>query len=435
MAGPLALFIAASLAALPHRTEAQRLTLVDAADSALASHPSVREARARVDGAEAGAAAARAQRLPSLVATSGLTRFEEPMVVAPFHVFDPTNPPTFDRTLLQSQLGLDYTLFDGGVRGARIRGAAAFEAGARDLRSASEMDLLEAVAAAYVSVLAARSVRMASERQVASLGGELTRARQRLREGTTARVEVLRGEAALLDAEAQHATAQARVGLAERTLARLTGLDSVAIRELADVGVRPVGGSEMAEVLDPRVQAARRALDVARARVEQERAHRLPTLRASAGLLSFGSGTGEFVTEWQAGVRVSWPVFTGGARAASIRVAEADLRGAQEQLRAVELAVAGELDAAEAARVEAATRVVALAAAVAQWEEVGRIEALALEAGAGVQQDFLRAEAALFQARAGHARARYDEILAHVGRARAQGRLDRAWMADALEIR
>ena len=66
---------------------------------------------------------------------------------------------------------------------------------------------------------------------------------------------------------------------------------------------------------------------------------------------------------------------------------------------------------------------------------MARIETLSLETGAGAQQDFLRAEAALFQARAGYARARYDEILALVGRARAQGILDRGWMDARLETR
>jgi outer membrane protein TolC len=106
-----------------------------------------------------------------------------------------------------------------------------------------------------------------------------------------------------------------------------------------------------------------------------------------------------------------------------------------EDLRLTELSVAGALDAANAAVTESAARTHALEASVAQWEEVARIEALSLETGAGVQQDYLRAEAALFQARAGRARARYDEILAWTGRARAQGRLDRAWIDEALEIR
>lgn len=429
------LCMALALGAMPHVTAAQTLTLQAAADSALASHPSVEAARARVEAADAGRSAARAALLPSLAANGSLSRFEEPMVVAPLHGFDPMQPPTFDRTLVQGQLGLDYTLWDGGARGARIRGAEAAEGIETARMEATSMELLDGVVAAYTGVLGTRELQAAAARQVAALTAEHDRADQRLREGTAARVEVLRAEAALLDARAQQATAEARAGLAERNLARLMGVapDVVVGATLADIA--PRAQVDTASVTDPRILAARRAVDAAQARVDVERAGRLPRLSAGGGLQNYGSGAGDYVTEWQAGVRVSWPLFTGGARTAAIRSAEADLRAAREELRRAELSVAGALDAANASVAESAARARALEASVAQWEEVARIEALSLETGAGVQQDYLRAEAALFQARAGRARARYDEILARVGRARAQGRLDRTWIDDALEIR
>jgi outer membrane protein TolC len=431
----VALVVAAAL--LPRLTAGQALTLAGAADAALATHPSVLAAGARVDGADAARRAARATFLPSVVGTSGLTRYAEPMVVAPLHGFDPMHPPDFDRTLLQSQLGMEWTLLDFGARRAQVRGAEAVEEGLGLRRDATVQELLEAVAGAYTGVLAARDMREAAHRQTEALASELDRAQQRFREGTAARVEVLRAEAALLDARAQLATAEARSGLAERTLARLMGIDPtmVAGRELADVAPGGAAGEGAAATTDPRVEAARRSVHAARARLTQERAGRLPTLKGSVGLLNFGSGAGDYVTEWQAGLRVSWPLFTGGARSAAIARAEADLRVAEEELRQAELGVAASLDGADAALAEATARARALQASVAQWEEVARIETLSLETGAGVQQDFLRAEAALFQARAGYARARYDEILALVGRARAQGILDRGWMDARLETR
>ncbi|GMV06756.1 MAG: hypothetical protein AMXMBFR53_30310 [Gemmatimonadota bacterium] len=437
--GRRARLLAAALwaAALPLPLAGQdALTLSAAADAALASHPSVLAADARLDGADAGRRAARAAFLPSVVGSSGLTRHAEPMVVAPLHGFDPTHPPDFDRTLVQSQLAMEVTLLDFGARRAQLRGAEALAAGL-DLRAdATGQELLESVTAAYTGVLATREMQAAARRQVDALASELDRAEQRLREGTAARVEVLRAEAALLDARAQLATAEARVGLAERGLARIMGVDAASVvgRPLADVEPRAEVAPPALGV-DPRVEAARRSVEAARARLSQERAGRLPTLKGTAGLLNFGSGAGEYVTEWQAGVRLSWPLFTGGARSAAIARAQADLRVAEEELRQVELAVAAALDGADAALTEARGRAEALAASVAQWEEVARIEALSLETGAGVQQDYLRAQAALFLARAGEARARYDEIQAWVARARAQGRLDRAWMDDALETR
>src|SRR5688572_8102529 len=84
--------------------EAQSLTLADALDAALASHPSLRAAALRVDAADARVDVARAQLRPSALSAASLTQFQEPMVVAPLHGLDPLNPPEFDRTLLQGRV-------------------------------------------------------------------------------------------------------------------------------------------------------------------------------------------------------------------------------------------------------------------------------------------------------------------------------------------
>jgi outer membrane protein TolC len=76
----------------------------------------------------------------------------------------------------------------------------------------------------------------------------------------------------------------------------------------------------------------------------------------------------------------------------------------------------------------------ALELAAAQSEEVARIEALALEAGAGVQTDFLGAQAELFQARAALAQARHREVLARIQLARVKGELTLGWIQDNTEV-
>ncbi|HSG09704.1 MAG TPA: TolC family protein [Longimicrobiales bacterium] len=420
--------------AIPAGVGAQTLTLGAALDSALATHPSVGAAQARMEGATATHEAARAAYLPTVTGSAGITRFQQPMVVAPLHGFDPLHPPAFDQTLIQGQVGMAYTLFDGGARGALSSGTAAAEESMALQKDAIVQELIQSVTLAYTAVLGSREVFIAAEAQVDALASEFDRAGQRLREGTAARVEVLRAEAALLDARAQSASAEVQVGVAERNLARLMGVDPSTTlgRSLADVAPRR-GARGVAVADNPRILAAARAVDAAQARVDQENAGRLPSVRAAAGLQNFGSSRGEYDTEWQAGLQVSWPLFTGGARTAAIHKARADLRVAEQQLAQARLAVAADLDGADAAWREASARAEALAASVAQWEEVARVEALSLENGAGLQQDYLRAQAALFQARAGLARARFDMILALVGRARAQGHLDLDWMATALE--
>jgi outer membrane protein TolC len=414
----------------------QSVTLEDAVDAALRGHPAVAAAEARVTAAGEAGDAARAARLPGAAVSATLTRFEEPMIVAPFHSLDLSSPPSFDRTLVQGRLGMQYTLFDGGARSARIRAADAAHDATGFARDGTAMEILESTIAAYVGVLSARALLEASTAQLEALEEEHARASRALAAGTTAELEVLRAAATLQEARAEEASARARVGLAERALARLMGTDAEAIsgRPLLDVGVRatPPRGHAASS---PLVMSASRAVAAAEARVAEERGGRLPTLEAGAGLLDYGTISGGHVFEWQAGLQVSWPLFTGGARNAAVRRAAADLAAAESDLEATRLRVAQAIDAAETSVVEADTRAEALELAVVQWEEVARIEALALAAGSGVQRDLLRAQAGLFQARAGHAAARYDAIVARARLARADGTLDRTWLNESLETR
>jgi outer membrane protein TolC len=412
---------------------AQEVTLQDALDAAMASHPAVGAASARRDGADAAASAARAQRLPSVATSASVTRFAEPMLVSPLHAFDPTNIPDFETSLVRGELAAQYTLYEGGARSARIRGADALVGAARWSAEHTEAELMEQVTAAYLGVLSAREVHEAAQRQMAALSAERDRANRHVSEGTAPRVEALRAEAALLDVQAQTTSAAARVGLAERTLARLMGVEADRIEGRAIQAVSPMAGGDLEVAAHPLVERSRQMVDGARARVDQQRASRLPSLSASAGILDYGTLGSKHVAEWQAGFRVSWPIFTGGARGASIRRAEADLRAAEDELRMARLQIDNAGDAAEAALLEAQSRAEALEAAVVQWQEVARIERLSLQEGAGMQSDLLRAEAGLFQARAGSALARHEAILATVRLARARGVLSMNWMNEALE--
>lgn len=428
----VALGLLLALAAAP--SAAQELTLSEALQAALATHPALGAAQARVAGADAAVSGARALRLPSVGTSASLMRFQDPMLVAPLHSFDITDVPVFDKTLVQAQVAVQYTLFEGGLRSARIRGADAMAGAARWDVEATEAELLESVTEAYLRVLSTRDIQAAADRQVQALEAERDRADRHLTEGTAPRVEVLRAEAALLDARAQSTTASARVELAQQALARLMGLEVTALDGRQLDGVRLGPTDEQAHAIHPLVERSRRSLAGAFARLDQERAGRLPSISATAGLLDFGTLDGGHIAEWQAGIKVSWAIFTGGARSASIRRAEADRRAAEDHLRLTQLQVENASDMAEAGLVESRSRAEALEAAVATWEEVARIEALRVQEGAGMQTDLLRAEAGLFQARAGFAQARYDAVLARVRLARTRGTLNTTWMDTALEM-
>ncbi len=433
---PPATWVALVLFALPAGARAQTLTLGDALDAAARTHPAIAAASARVSAAADAGAAARAAWLPDAQVSATLTRFQEPMVVAPFHSLDFSSPPEFDRTLVQGRLGMQYTLFDGGARSSRIHAADAAEEGAESARDGTRMGVLEEAASAYLRVLSARAVLEAADAQVEALDEERSRAQQQLDVGAAAQVEVLRASATLQQARADQASARAQVGLAERSLARLMGVDADTLSslQLTDVGPAPVAiRGDVAS--SATVRQADRAVAAAESRVSEQRASWVPDLSAAAGLLDYGTLDGGQTLEWQAGLQLSWPIFTGGARSAGVRRAHADLDAARGDLDAARLQAAQAIDQASTAVLEADAKADALESAVSQWEEVARIEALALSAGSGVQADLLRAQAGLFQARAGYARARYDAVGARVRLARAEGVLDRAWINESLETR
>jgi multidrug efflux system outer membrane protein len=355
------------------------------------------------------------------------------MVVAPLHSLGGGNLPTFERTLIQSQLGVQYVVYDGGATGSRVRAAEATRGAAEVVSGAAEMRVLEETATAYLSVATARTLLQAAQAQVTALLAERERVERHLEAGSAARVELLTAEAVLQEARAEEASAVARVGLAERSLARLMGVDAadLAMRALVPVvaGDTPSAGTEP---ISPVVREAEQAVAVAEARLAEERAGRLPTVQAGASLLDYGAWEREHALEWRAGVELSWPLFT-GSRSAGVRRASSEVIAARGELAAARLQAAEEVDQASTAVATADARAAALAAAVAQWEEVARIESLALDAGAGEQRDLLRAEAGLFQARASHAQALQETLASRLRLARAEGVLSRTWITAWME--
>jgi outer membrane protein len=358
------------------------------------------------------------------------------MVVAPLHGFDPTNPPPFDRTLVQPQVSFSWTLLDLG-REARIRAQRALGRAADAAVSSTEAQLTARVVNAYLRVLAARDELAAQDQRLAALTAEVQRTAQLLAQGKAARVDALRVDAEAKRARADRIAGAARVEVAEHELGQLAGLPYEAIRGAPLIALTLADTTLAADTTGAgREPLVRRALGASPDVLELEqraRAAWIPQLRANGAYIDYGSWGGTFSPQWQVGVMLSYPIFTGGGRVSAIRRAAADDRAATEQLRGVRLSVEQGVDQALAALREAHARVAALRSAVEQSSEVARIERLSLEVGSGTETDYLDAEARLLSARAGVIQARHAEISARVELALMTGELSRDWLAQALE--
>jgi len=190
---------------------------------------------------------------------------------------------------------------------------------------------------------------------------------------------------------------------------------------------------EVAREHNPELIRAQRLVAVAQAARGEARGQWLPKLQLGGRYIEYASSSTDPQGEWQGSVQLSYPIFTGGARLAASDRANAEIGAAVAEYDLAVRRIDDAIDRAAAAHSSARARVAALEAAVAQSEEVTRIDRLALDAGAGVQSDYLTAEADLFRARAALTDARALEVMALIELARASGQLSEDWIAQNVE--
>jgi len=433
LAGGLALL--AFLAPAARGQAAGRLRLDEAVAAALASHPSLAATRAEADGAAAALRESWAAWLPSLALSGSATRYEEPMVATPLHGFAPGALPSFDRTLVQGAGSLSYTLFDGPGRPARLRQSRAVLRGAAARVEADAQTLAARCVLAYLEVLSQAELLAAQDARLAALDAETDRVAQRRAVGKAAAVEGLRLDATLAAAQAQRVHLASGLDLAERELARLVGRPLADCRRPRLLALRlaaaPAKPPPLAD--NPALVEAAERVAAAAAGASLARSGHWPQLKLGAALVRYDSPAIEPMVEWNAGLSVSLPLFTGGALRARVAQAEAALAASRAREAGLRLQTEAAGERAGQALAEAGAQAESYARAVAGFTEVLRIEQLALGVGTGDAVAYLDAEAALAAARAGLIGARHQEIAARVEMARVAGALDAAWILREVE--
>lgn len=427
----------------PRGTAAAPWSLTDAVETALASHPSMQAARAGQEVAHSEVGVAKAQWFPHLGLSASATRFEKPMLVHPIHAFTPEDIPPFSRSIYTGTVGLDFALYDGGGRGNRIREARARESSAGAHARATAQDLIQRVVFTYLNVLGQQQLLEAHERRLEALRAESARVQQVLDTGRAARVDLLRAEAELHRAEAERVERATALERSERELARLLGSSetSIPVQRLLPVSL----SDSLVPPRDSLVAAARQSnaelqqaladVETSRARSRLSRAQRWPELDLFARGQAWSDAAGHDTAEWNAGVQLAYPLFTGGSRRHRIAAADAAVRDAEARLQILQLEIERRVDSARSDAEEARARARSLRSAVARFSEVRRIRLLTLDTGTGTQTDYLEAEADLLDAQARLIEARYREIASRSALAWHTGQLDLGWLRRNLENR
>ena len=321
-------------------------------------------------------------------------------------------------------------VFTGGRRGAERRSADAVQIAADADLNATQYDVRLSTKQAYFDVLRAGELMDVANAQVTQAELAMRDAESRLRAGTTTRSDVLRARVALATAHDALATAGSQRTASQFALARIIGSDvPVNAAPVADEDTLPLPVSRDALVMSavraaPVTRAATAEAQSADAAIAAARAQYLPTILASGGYgwLEDRSVNPHPVGGWTLQLGVSYPLFNGFQREATVSRAQANAQAAHSATLDTERGVRADAVTSYDAATVAAERIGYAREAVAAATEDLRVQEERYRAGVSTFLDEATSQLNLAQAATSLVQARYDYQIARATLERVLGR-------------
>lgn len=409
---PVLVLLVGSVGEIAAQTDS--LSLERALEVGRSRSPTLIEAEAAVRAAQGGLLIARSASRPTVTTDAGYVRYED--------------PPAIDIGALGTLTVLDANTYFAGIRADQLLFTSGRLTAARDAaratveaaewaRTQTEVELTAAIAEAYYDALLAEALARVAVESAAVLRRARDVSEAHFAEGTVARLDVLRAEGAVSEAEAAVRTARDAAAGARERLAAAIGIRPQHAPPLEGRLVSPRGAeTEPAErplagqIRErPDLRALEANVAAQRARATGARARRRPALGVYVAgyalnpeLLTTDSGWG---LEVAAGIAVSWSFFDGGRGRGEEAVARARAESMEARIEQAVLAAATAARAHERDIRRALADIDAGAATVSRAERALTIAEERYARGVGIQLDILESEAALTRARANQLRA------------------------------
>ena len=406
-------------------------TLEDAWGAAGVYSLELQAAESRAEAAEQNLAAARAERLPSISATSTVMRWNE----VPAFVFGaigvPGQLPLFDgRTTTLSTAGLSVPIYTGGRIANAVDAADAALSARRNEAAAQSQQIKLDVAGAYIGVMRAEQALSVSESNVAALAAHARVVGDMYRVGQVPRNDYLAVSVSLADAQQRTLQASNELDLARAIYNRRVGrpLTTVVALDPDLPRVDPIVDShspealaELALIEREELAATQAAAEALTAQSESARAATRPQLFATG---SYTMLDNQFLNEdrfWTVGVGVSWRFFDSGrTRHAAAAIAREAAALSQENAD-LGTRIALEIRQAWLSLRAARERVRVTEQALEQAEENLRVASDRYRNGEGLNTEVLDAEALRSLSLSNYDNAVFDAAYAEFGLARAVG--------------
>ncbi|GAB4276192.1 MAG: hypothetical protein Kow0092_31900 [Deferrisomatales bacterium] len=387
------------------------LTLSQAVRYAAAHNPDLQAARAEVDRLAAEVLSARAPGGLQVDLTGAGSWTQEAHGVIPGTAGDVQRT---DRWVFEAGAVARYLLWDFGRIDAQVRAALARRDAAASAQARRSQEVAFEVARVFLNALAADDLLEAARATRRSLEALLASTEQLTAQGRAPRIDILKVQVRLAQVVSRIAALEARKSSLRAALAATLGaegeLPPLAYADPQEVPPPEELSDLLAQALEKRPDVVARFAEV-RADAEGVEAARkafLPRVDLQGAYTVYAAPDPDPLTpsgddapledDAFVGVRLTFPLFDAGLRRGALHRARARREAARAALRRQRLQARREAMAALADLTSARARVAANQAAVEQGKEALRIEKLKYDAGKGVVNDVLDAEAAFLEA-------------------------------------
>jgi outer membrane protein len=387
-----------------HNKEQEQTTfgLADAIAFALRNNPRLRSARAAIERTSGQEQVAFAPFLPQidLLGQYGVTSATlAPGVPGPTGFILANGFGT--RSYAETEVGLEWTLYDFGRTGGRYHQAVAREHIAELQLARANQTVEFDVAAAYLDVLLARASRRVQEDAVRRAEANLEDTLARRKGGIALREDVLRAQVQLSESREALVLAREEGFNAVARLNNAMGRNAAWPLEVIDLEVQPPLPGALAPLLEqaaaqrPEVGLAQQTVAATQEGRKAVHAEFLPRIfvRAVAGHTD-----GEnVITGWQegAGLHVEAPLYAGGRHLGDLRSAEAEIQAAVADAQTILDAISLQVNLAYRGVVAANERIDLSRTAVVQAQENLRLVRVRYRNGNATPTDVVDGEAAL----------------------------------------
>lgn len=289
---------------------------------ALGNDPLVQASQSQVSAARADLDAAKTNRLPSVSATAGITRFDE----APAFDFSGAGVPAIlplfgGESMKMAEARVALPIYTGGRVTHGIDAAEAmlyarqFESGANAQR------IKLAVAQHYINVLRAQSALAVADSNVKSLSAHVRDVENMFKSGSVARNDYLAAAVSLADSEQRRLQANNRLDLASAAYNRSLGrqLDATVSLDENLPGIDPgldltslQALTEIALTNRDELGGLDASADAYRNQSESARANSRPQLAVTGGYMALQNDFLNREEFWMVGIGLQWNLFDGG---------------------------------------------------------------------------------------------------------------------------